>query len=120
MKRAMTIVCMLLLAGSVSCRKADTNEGAAGDATVKTKAIPETTPAEARAVDPLDECQTLIEAARKVNSTDTKAAMAAWDEVAERLHDCMYTSNQVYWLQMKSEVDKARAKIARMKAFQEK
>jgi len=120
MKRAMTIVCMLLLAGSVSCRKADTNEGVVGDADAKTKAIPETAGAETGPVDPLDECQMLIEAARKVNSIDTKAAMAAWDEAAERLHDYMYTSNQVYWLQMKSEIDKARARIARMKAFQEK
>jgi len=111
MKRAMTIIGMLLLAFAISCRKADTNEGVVGDAAVKTKAIPETAGAETRPVDPLDECQTLIEAARKVNSIDTKAAMAAWGEVAERLHDCMYTSNQVYWLQMKSEVEKARARI---------
>ena len=112
----MTIVGMLLLASAISCRKADTDEGA-----VKQKAIPETAPAETRPVDPLDECQTLIEAARKVSLVvgDTNAAMAAWDKVAECLHDCMYTSNQVYWLQMKSEVDKARVKIAKLKAKQE-
>ncbi|MBL7219735.1 MAG: hypothetical protein ISS69_06465 [Phycisphaerae bacterium] len=120
MKRAVTIVGMLLLTFAISCRKADTSGQAAGDTGAKTKAIPETAGAETRAVDPLDECQTLIEAARKVNSIDTKAAMAAWDEAAERLHDCMYTSNQVYWLQMNAEVEKARAKIAKMKAFQKK
>ena len=120
MKRAVTIVGMLLLTFAISCRKADTSEGVVGDTGAKTKAIPETAGAETGPVDPLDECQTLIEAARKVNSIDTKAAMAAWDEAAERLHDCMYTSNQVYWLQMNAEVEKARAKIAKMKAFQKK
>jgi len=120
MKRAATIVGMLLLTFAVSCRKADTGSQAGGGQTVKTKAMPETAGAETGPVDPLDECQTLIEAARKVSLTDTNTAKAAWDEAAERLHDCMYTSNQVYWLQMNAEVEKARAKIARMKALREK
>jgi hypothetical protein len=106
MKRAMTIVGMLLLVCAVSCRKENTAE-----TPVKAKVIPDTAPAETKPVDPLDEVQTLIEAARKVSSSDSKTALSAWDKAAACLHDCMYTSNQVYWLQMNSEIEKAREKL---------
>ena len=117
MKRVMTIVGVLLLAFVVSCRKADTTE-----APVETKAIPETAPApaEIKPVDPLDEVQALIEAARKVSSTDTQAALAAWDKAAACLYDCTYTSNQVYWLQMNSEVEKAREKLIKARQEQDR
>ena len=106
MKRAMTIIGMLLLVCVVSCRKEDPAE-----TPVKAEAIPETLPAETKPVDPLDEVQTLIDAAKKVNSSDTQAALTAWDKAAACLHDCMYTSNQVYWLQMNSEIEQAREKL---------
>ncbi len=57
MKRAMTIVGMLLLVCVMSCRKENTAE-----TPVKAKANPETLPAETKPIDPLDEVQALIEA----------------------------------------------------------
>ena len=104
----MTIIGMLLLLCAVSCRKEDPAE-----TPVKAEAVPGTLPAETKPIDPLDEVQTLIEAARKASSSDTKTALTAWDKAAACLHDCMYTSNQVYWLQMNSEIEKAREKITK-------
>ena len=112
MKRVMTIVGVLLLTFVVSCRNSETTEQPAGDEGTAKETTPTTAPAVTeKTVDPLDECQTLLDKARKVSSADVKAALKILDQADQRLHDCMYTANQVYWLQMKSELDKAREKI---------
>ncbi|MDP6634187.1 MAG: hypothetical protein QGG42_04775 [Phycisphaerae bacterium] len=112
MKRTVAITGMLLLATLVSCRKAPTNEQPADDASAG-KAAAETNPAADAPLDLLDECQALLDKARKVSRTDIAAALEIMDEAAERLHDCTYTANQVYWLQMKAELDQFRAKLTR-------
>jgi hypothetical protein len=109
MKRVMTIMGVLLLTLVVSCRNSETTEQPAEDGGVVKEAIPTTAPAVAeKTIDPLDECQTLLDKARKVSTTDIRSALKILDQADQRLHDCMYTANQVYWLQMKSELDKAR------------
>ena len=118
MERTMTIAGVLLLTLVISCRETDTNEAPISDATVKTKVIPETSPAEDKPIDPLDECQALLDQARKAGSTDIQAAIKALDQADQCLHDCMYTANQVYWLQMNSELKQARTEL--IKAQQEK
>jgi Mg2+/Co2+ transporter CorC len=109
MKRVMTIVGVLLLTFVVSCRNSETTEQPVSDEGPAKEAISTTAPAVTeKTVDPLDECLALIEAARKVSPTDTKAALEKLDQADQCLHDCMYTANQVYWLQTKSEIDETR------------
>ena len=106
MKRIFVVASLVLLAMSVSCSKTDSDvPGGKGS-------VAETAPAaEDPPVDMLDECQSLLDKARKMRSTDPKAALEILDEAFQRLHDCTYTANQVYWLQMKSELDEARVEF---------
>ena len=115
MKRVITIVGVLLLALVVSCRNSETTEQPVSDEGLAKEAIPTTAQAVTeKTVDPLDECQALLDKARKVGSTDIKAALKILDQADQRLHDCMYTANQVYWLQMQSELAGARGRIVQI------
>jgi hypothetical protein len=112
MKHVMTIIGVLLLTFVVSCRNSETTEQPASDEGTAKEATPTTAPAVTeKTIGPLDECQTLLDKARKVSSTDIKSALKILDQADQCLHDCMYTANQVYWLQMESELTGAREKI---------
>jgi len=112
MKRAATITFVLLLAQSISCGPAGTERGDPVAETRPGKApSAQTAPASDEPIDLLDQCRALLDKARKTSSTDPKAALEILDEAFERLHDCTYTANQVYWLQMKSDLDRARAEF---------
>ena len=117
----MTIVGMLLLVLSVSCRKADTNGQAVGDTEANKEAIADID-AEDKIVTPLEECEVLLDEARKTGFvvSDIEAATEAWDKAADGLQNHMYTVDQARWLTMNSEVKQARAKLAAMKARQKK
>jgi hypothetical protein len=122
MKRMMTIAGVLLLGFVMSCRKADSTADGPGDpgngdgpstreAVVNSEAAGET-------IDPLDECQSLLDKAVAQGASDPAGPLETLDQADGRLHDCMYTANQVYWLQMESEVREAREKLT--KALQNK
>ncbi len=105
MRSAIIIVCMTLLTMSVSCRKTDTGDSPNADMSAVQPS------AASKPADPLDECQALLDNAVKVRPTDPAAALEILDQAFERLHDCTYTANQVYWLQMHSKLKQARAEL---------
>ncbi|MDP6544294.1 MAG: hypothetical protein QGH60_09905 [Phycisphaerae bacterium] len=118
MKRAMIILGMLLLASVISCQKADTNEPPAGDADVKKEAVGDPD-ADDKIVTPLAECEALLDEARKTGfaSGDLEAAWEAWDKAAAGLQNHMYTVDQARWLEMQSEVKKARERLRKMQTL---
>jgi hypothetical protein len=115
MKHVMIIIGMLLLASAVSCQEADTSGDAAGDADANKETVGGPV-AEDKTTTPLEECEALLEEARKTGFAigDLAAATEAWDKAADGLLNHMYTVDQARWLTMDSEVKKAREKIAKM------
>jgi hypothetical protein len=103
MKRAMTIVGILSLTFAVSCRKAATNEEAAGDPDARDKKLK---------TESLKECETSLTEAKKASSDDAAAALAIWDKAAKNLQKHKPHIDPASWLKMQAEVDNARAKMA--------
>lgn len=116
MKYAVAVICAVLLTIPVSCRKAATDPQESADYSGAKRSAVETRPADDEPVDLLDQCQALLNKARKTSSSDPAAASDILDEAFERLHDCTYTANQVYWLQMHTELKQARERLTRAAA----
>jgi hypothetical protein len=108
MKRAMTIMGMLLVTSVISCQKTDTNEQAVSDADTGDKIV------RARA---LKECEALLAEARKADPADPAAELAAWDNAAAGLHRLKRHIDPARWLSMGSEVAKAQENIIRIQTL---
>lgn len=100
----------MLLAAAVSCRKADTPQTPLGDSDAGEAAAAATAPSEVE-LDPLDECQALLDKAVKLGASDPAGGLKILDQADDCLRGCTYTANQVYWLQMHTELKQAREKL---------
>ncbi|MDP6544004.1 MAG: protein kinase [Phycisphaerae bacterium] len=67
----------------------------------------------------LDECESLMVAARKANSSDTGTALAAWDKASAGLQRLKPHIDAAKWLRMQTEVDKARASLTKNKRLRD-
>jgi len=106
----MTIMGILLLALSLSCRKADTNGESVGDTDAKDKIIRKQR---------LDECEALLAEARKVDKTDVGAAIAAHDKAWDALQDHKENIDPLKHAQMVSEVRKLHTALVEYKGLRD-
>ncbi len=105
----------MLLATAMSCRKTDTGQSPVGAGGAGKEAVAATAPSETE-IDPLDECQALLEKAVKLGPSDPAGGLKILDQADDCLRSCTYTANQVYWLQMHTELKQARERLTRAAA----